>query len=314
MRTPSRLLAGVALMAVLVAACGDDDTGTAVSGDANSTTTTAAEATSTTEAASASQLQVTLTADGIELSQDSIPGGVVEISVDNQTGANTDANFTQVDGADHTDSFIDSFAPVLDGGPFPDWVLNNAGVQIIDGNDATETSTITLEPGDYVAWTSGPESDGPSSKDAMHATSLTVTEPQGDVAFPDTVGTITAKDYSFEIDPQGPGTYTFSNEGPDQFHHAIIVDFGTNDAATVEKDFPDILASDENTPPPADLDASQVNFDFAMSGVFGPGSKGTFEVPFESGHTYAVVCFMSDRAGGPPHAMGHDMYKVFSVA
>ena len=125
MRTPSRLLAAVALMAVLVAACGDDDS-TAAS-DSSTTTTAAAETTSTTEAATASQLQVTLTADGIELSQDSIPGGVVEISVDNQTGANTDANFTQVDGADHTDSFIDAFAPVLDGGPLPDWVLKERG-------------------------------------------------------------------------------------------------------------------------------------------------------------------------------------------
>ena len=312
MRTPSRLLAGVTAMALLVAACGDDDS-TAAS-DNSTTTTTVAESTTTTTEAAASQLEITLTSDGIEVSQDSIPGGVVELTVTNETGASADANLSHVEGADHVDEFADAFFPVLQGGPFPDWVLNNAGVQLQSADQKTATSTVTLDPGDYVVWTSGDQEQGPSSKDAIHATGLTVTEAQGDAAFPDTVGTITAKDYEFSVDENGPGTYTFENKGPDQFHHAIIVDFGTNDAATVKKDFPDILTSDDNTPPPADLDASQINFNFAASGVFGPGSKGTFEVPFESGHTYAVVCFMSDRAGGPPHAMSHDMYKIISVA
>ena len=57
-----------------------------------------------------------------------------------------------------------------------------------------------------------------------------------------------------------------------------------------------------------------MNFDFAASGVMGPGSSGTFDVTFESGHTYLALCFVSDVEGGLPHAIQHHMYKVFQVA
>jgi hypothetical protein len=49
--------------------------------------------------------------------------------------------------------------------------------------------------------------------------------------------------------------------------------------------------------------------------VFSSGLGNQFTVPggFESGRTYVLACFISDRAGGPPHAIAHDMYKVFTV-
>lgn len=28
---------------------------------------------------------------------------------------------------------------------------------------------------------------------------------------------------------------------------------------------------------------------------------------------YAVVCFVSDRAGGPPHVIAHQQKKIFTV-
>ncbi len=34
---------------------------------------------------------------------------------------------------------------------------------------------------------------------------------------------------------ESPGTINFVNDGPDQFHHAILVDFGTADEATIEE-------------------------------------------------------------------------------
>jgi hypothetical protein len=35
--------------------------------------------------------------------------------------------------------------------------------------------------------------------------------------------------------------------------------------------------------------------------------------PFVSGRTYVLACFVPDRAGGAPHAIGHDMYEAFTV-
>ncbi len=51
---------------------------------------------------------------------------------------------------------------------------------------------------------------------------------------------------------------------------------------------------------PTGIDGSQITFEFAFSPVFGPGGSGTFEAPFEEGHTYAALCFISDREGGLP--------------
>jgi hypothetical protein len=52
--------------------------------------------------------------------------------------------------------------------------------------------------------------------------------------------------------------------------------------------------------------------DAAYAGPFPPRAGGTFEIDLESGRTYAVVCFLPDRAGGPPHA-AKGMLSVFSV-
>ena len=93
----------------------------------------------------------------------------------------------------------------------------------------------------------------------------------------------------------------------------IVVDFGTQDPTLVEAKLPELINGDEDAPPPDGLDMAQVNFDFAYSGVFGPGGSGTFEAEFQPGNTYAALCFISDREGGLPHAIQHQMYDVFQV-
>ena len=47
--------------------------------------------------------------------------------------------------------------------------------------------------------------------------------------------------------------------------------------------------------------------------MFGPDGAGTGIATLQAGNTYAVVCFIQDRAGGPPHAFGNGMYEVFQV-
>ena len=127
-------------------------------------------------------------------------------------------------------------------------------------------------------------------------------------------GSIRAGDYLFDADLTGAGsTVTFTNSSDNQFHHVVVLDFGTNDPALVEENLPAIVESEGEGPPPEGIDVEQVNFEFAVSPVFGPGSSGTFEAPFEEGHTYAVMCFIQDRDGGLPHAYQHQMYDVFQV-
>jgi len=64
-------------------------------------------------------------------------------------------------------------------------------------------------------------------------------------------------------------------------------------------------------PPPAGVPAPTP---VATSQVTSPGYGNTFTATFTSGRTYVVLCFVSDKTGGPPHAIAHHMFKVFTIS
>ena len=144
---------------------------------------------------------------------------------------------------------------------------------------------------------------------------LTVGEGDDDAAIPPTDGgRIRAGDHLIDADLTGAGTtVTFTNSSDNPVHHVVIMDFGANDPCGRRGGLPEFVASEEGSPPPKGIDMGQVNFKFASSPVFGPGSSGTFEAPFEEERTYVALCFIQDREGGLPHALQHGMYEVFQV-
>ncbi len=157
------------------------------------------------------------------------------------------------------------------------------------------------------------EGEGAGMPEVVTA-ALMVTAGDATAELPEADGEIVARDYEFEATLDGPGTINFRNEGPQQFHHAVVMDFGTNDPAAVEEAFPAILESEGDPsalPATGDLDMDEVDFEFGGSGVFGPdGAAGTFEADIVEGNTYVLVCFIQDRTGGPPHAIAYDMWDV----
>lgn len=310
-------------VSVLVAACGDDDDTEAGTTGTEETTEETTGSTDTSEeapeegeqaSADATSLDLTLTDDGLQGLPESFAGGAVEVSLTVEGSREyASVDFTKVDEGTTVEEFAEGFAPVLEGGPFPDFVQTSAGLEASPGE--TTDSTILLEPGTYVVWHESVPTDDEGAPPEIIGALAEVTE--GEVTeLPETENEIVARDYDFETNITGPGTVTFRNEGPDQLHHAVVVDFGTNSVEVVEQAIEPLINSEEDAPPPdvEGLDMEQVNFDFGGSAVFGPGLGGTFEVDFTSGNTYAVICFISDRSGGPPHAIGMDMYEVFAVA
>lgn len=303
--------AGLLSLALLAGACGDDDDTDATAGDGESTETTESADTTAPEGEATdgemTALDVTLTADGLEGVPEEFPGGAVEVSFTVDTEDEyASLDFTRVDEGTTVEQFAEEFVVVFEGGPFPDYVRSNAGVEGAGGE--TTTSTLLLEPGNYVVWY-----ESESTGDEIHGTAAQVTE--GSVTeLPETDGEIVARDYAFDVDVSGPGTITFRNDGPDQLHHAVLIDFGTNTPEAARQAIMPLLQSEgEEAPDVAGFDMSQVNPDFGGSAVFGPGAGGTFEADFVAGNTYGVVCFISDRAGGPPHAIGMEMFEVFQV-
>ena len=321
MYTLRRALALGAVLALLATGCGDDDdTDAATSGDPSESETTEADDEGEEEEDAPTELTVTLADGALELSSDSVAGGAIDLVFENESETFTEVDLTHVEDGTSPEAFTEGFAPVLTGGPFPDFAIDNAGVGA-EGGESGET-TISLEPGEYIVWTvpeeGPPEGEGDEGAgeapppEAFVTATLTVLDTESGNDFPETTGTITARDYEFEVDVSGAGTYTFVNEGPVQFHHAIVVDFGTNDPEAVETALPELLASEDGAPPES-LDAEQIDFEFGGAGVFGPDGKGTFEADFTEGDTYAVVCFIQDRTGGPPHAIANDMWEVFQA-
>jgi len=143
---------------------------------------------------------------------------------------------------------------------------------------------------------------------------ITVTAGDGAAALPEADGTITAVDYGFEPDIQaGDTTINFVNDGPNEVHFAAVSVFP--EGTTVEDGeaaFTALLEAPPDAPPPEGVALPE---DIAFSGIASSGLGIQFEVPggFESGRTYILVCFISDRVGGPPHAIAYQMFDVFQV-
>lgn len=312
-RVAARRVAAVAVMALLVAttACGSDSDGASDTGDKATTTVGGTGSDDTTPggdgpAGEASSVEATLTDEAIEGLPEEIPAGVVEVAVTDETtdeGAGGDLNFSRVEEGTTAEGFKDGLTPLFEGGPFPKYLLDNAGT-------VGEGGSILLEEGQYIVWSDKASNlDRESTLEDITTAPLIVTAGGDDATLPEGDGSITASDYEFEVDvPGGGGTITFTNASEEQFHHVILADFGTNDPDVVEEKLAEIIQSEGEMPEGIE---GEPDFEAGATGVFGPGSSGTFEAELTEGNTYVALCFIQDVTGGAPHAIAHNMAEVF---
>jgi len=307
-RRRSAVLASAFTLSLLLGACSDDSTVDSADDDSADTTDAAGD-----EAAAG--FTVTLSAEGIEI-PDEVAGGIVEVTLETDL-EDTDISFTKVPEGTSEADFRDAIANATTGKSIPEVIEATVG---LDG-----TQTIDLPAGNYFAWADKPRPEGEEGgeeeggppepdPDAFLTKALTVTA-GADGELPDTGSSITAREYSFDVKVTAGGEkFTFRNEGPDQIHHAEVFNFGKIAAADVEENLETFLQSDgEGEKPAAFKDLDMSKFEAGGSGVFSPGLGGTADATFESGNTYAVICFISDREGGPPHVFSKGMRTVFTV-
>lgn len=273
-------------------------------------TSTGASASSAPAASTVTPVAVTLTESSLDGLPAEIAAGVVDVTVTDETEASGgELNFTLVEPGTDVEMFkSDLLSSVFAGGPFPDYFLNNAGV--------VGHSMITLDAGEYVAWYDlSSNLDRESTVEDIVTAPLTVGAGDDAAVIPGTDGgAIQAGDYLFDADVSAGGsTVTFTNTSDNQFHHVVVMDFGTNDPTVVDENFLAMMEAEGQGAMPEGIDPAQINFEFAFSGVFGPGGSGTFDAAFEGGHTYAAICFIQDRLGGQPHVFQHNMYEVFQL-
>lgn len=327
MRRVPVCVAGLALIAGLgLSGCGNDDKAdsakdTTTSAPADDGSTTTADATPV----GLQELNVTAHDFTFEGLPKEMKDGSTRITFTNEGSVPHDLAFVEVDKDTDLDQFVKDFAPYFQGGPMPKYATAVVGPVLADGG-ASAVSEFTIEPGTYVAicgQTGDPAKpkgpDGSPGDGDVHmmrgmAQMVTVTDGGSDEPLSEPDGTLTAKDYSFDVDVAGGDkVIRFTNDGPAEVHFADIQVFpaGTTEeqASAAMKtlfNLPDGQAPPAGTPLPEET---------GFSGILSPGPEINFtmEEPFETGRVYVALCFVSDRAGGPPHAIAHDMVKVFTA-
>jgi plastocyanin len=309
-----RVVPALVIVTALLSGCGDDDD------DDDTSSADASEETASEEDdgdSGGEAIEVTAVDYAFEDLPSEIAGGNVTVHLTNEGETAHEIAFINIGEESNAASFFDDFGPVIQGGaPWPDYVSNVAGANEAEaGSDFT--ATYQLDPGTYMvfcALTGTPE-DPESEESPPHFAQgmeqlVTVTE--GEIAdLPDADGTITARDYEFDVDvAAGDQVITFTNEGPND-HFAGISRFP--DGTTVEdaEAAMEAMLSSEEGPPPGTPEPEDVGF----SGITSAGKSLQFELaePLEAG-VYSFVCFISDRAGGPPHAIGHQMVNVVEIS
>lgn len=224
----------------------------------------------------------------------SVEAGLVEITLTAPAGRTShDAQLVRVEG-DHTvEEVVRTLA--VDGGPIPPWIAPAGGVGQTEAG-ATGRAVQRLAPGTYhILDTGQPEGDDVKSYFETGAVaSFEVTAGAGADDLPQTTAKITAREHAFSVRglTAGHNEVEFANAGSEA-HQVIAVPY--REGATlgdVKKAFGEEGPPDG--PPPVDFE------NLTGSAVLDGGTRQVTELQLKRGK-YALVCFVSDRRGGPPH-------------
>lgn len=285
--TPRRLAVPLAAVALCLvpAACGSDD-------DDSSSGSSSEAAAVTFETTEPSKGKVAIAG------PDTVEAGLAEITLKNSGKGPHDAQILRVEGDRTVDEVLSNSTDGKEGAPIPEWISGAGGFgTTAPGKSATVTQV--LEPGTYyvVDTESGQGSEKQNSRLGGVA-KLEVTGEQSTAELPETDASITAKDFSFDVSGITAGTnrLTFENAG-EQLHHVIAMPLAKG--ATIEQAEKFFTSEGEpDGPPPVDFE-NGVN-----TAVIDGGEAQVTELDFKQGK-YALICFISNRDGGPPHvAMG----------
>jgi hypothetical protein len=298
MRIRSRVASLLVAPALLLAACGGDG------GDGGTQATAPPQPAKVTITASASGKQVKFDVPS------QVKPGATELTLVNNTKEPVEFQLVQLDEG-HT---LAEFYPSIETeepAPIPTWLHALGGIGETSAGQ-TRSVVVDLKAGSY-SWFSNttPEQEGaqPLYKRGGEGSLEVSGDPSG-AQLPSTAAQITAKelgptDYRFETSGFKAGTnqITFTNGGG-QLHHVVIARLA--EGATIDQAREFFTTEDFKGPPPVDFDASEI------TAVLDSGGKEVDTVELKSG-SYALLCFLSDRAGSPPHVIKAKMLQEVNV-
>ncbi len=224
-----------------------------------------------------------------------VRAGLVELSLRVPAGRAThDAQLIRVEGG-HT---VREVLAILAGEDprIPEWATLTGGVGQTDGR-AVGRTVMRLQPGRYViADTDEPEGDGvPSYAESGAIATMVVTGKPTAAKLPRVRATVTAREYSFSARRLSAGRVrvAFRNAGR-QPHHMLAFPYNRGATLSQVKAFFTEEGAPAGPPP--------VDFGGATRTPALEGDTQVVTLALRRGK-YALVCFLTDRAGGPPHAL-----------
>jgi hypothetical protein len=239
----------------------------------------------------AQTLTFTLTQQGKEVKltgPQSAETGLAEITLDNEAKQDGDMQLIRVDGDHSVEEAIAGLEKAMQGKPFPEWFFASGGTGTTKPGKS-QTVTQVLEPGTYYAFvTEGGQ--GPPDPSAVPALEVSGEESDEEIEADDTV---TAVEYGFEAEelPSGEVEIDFENGGAEPHHLLASKIVGDATIEDVRRSF-----KSNGGKPPLSEDA------FQGTAVIEGGESQKVTLDLEPGR-YAFYCFVSDRQGGPPHAI-----------
>ena len=285
----SKVIRGLCLIVlafgvVTVAGCGDDDS---ASSDAKSATTQPAAA------AEPAALAVSAEPAGGKAATYELPAsvkaGLTTITFTNNTTGVREAGFVRVEGG-HTLNEVQKVINDQNGGEIPAWLHAEGGVSAVKPGGSS-VSTQVLKPGEYyVIDSTDPDSDVTPAKPS----NFTITGPAVDAALPPAPAQVTADEYGYTFAglKAGKNTVRFTNAGK-ELHHALFFKEAAGATRAQVLEFFNSQGEGAGKPPVDFSDSSGTTL------LDRDGAQNT-ELNLTPGK-YAVVCFLTDRAGGPPH-------------
>jgi plastocyanin len=261
------LLAALGVTGVGVAACGDDDK-------------------ESSEASKPKTLAVSVDQAGKVTAPKTLEGGVVTLRFTNNAKKPYSLQMIRVSGNK-------TAADVLkvtnsEGAPIPVWLTDGGGIGTVQPG-ATGATTQELPAGRWflVPGTEDEDTAKPQTPE------LEVTGGESGGALPKANATISAFEYGFNSSglKAGNNTVEFANNGK-QLHHVIALPMLPGKTLAQAKTF--LTSENAKGQPPVDFENAP------DTTVIDSGQKQVVTMNLKSGK-YALVCFIQDRAGGPPH-------------
>lgn len=222
---------------------------------------------------------------------DTVKAGLVEISLKNTGQKPHDALFVRIEGNHSAQELVDVVSS--ESAPPPDWARLRGGVTAASPGQ-TKTAQVVLPPGSYYLIDPGSDENNNSFAKAGAVRPLQVTGTASKAAMPKASAAITASDYSFSVPANlkaGTATFEFRNTGA-QPH--LLVAAPIPAGKTIEDVKAAFASNDPSGPPPLDFEKAT-----GAQAIDGGASEVT-TMTFEKG-SYAFICFLNNRGGGPPH-------------